>query len=97
MGHHQQSIQAFRQVALMKPESSEAHVNLGIALADHYDLQGALREFSEAARLDPKSAIANFNEGRVLYNRTTGRKPAPCWRPPCGWSPIIPPPQRSSL
>jgi tetratricopeptide (TPR) repeat protein len=68
MAHHQESIDAFRKVVALKPESADAHLNLGIALADHYDLQGALREFSEAARLDPNSATAHYNQGRVLYD-----------------------------
>src|SRR5256885_8927971 len=49
------------------PESADAHINLGIALGDIYDLPGALGEFSEALRLAPESALAHYNKGRVLY------------------------------
>jgi tetratricopeptide (TPR) repeat protein len=43
-------------------------VNLGIALADQYDLGGALEQFSEAVRLAPRSPTAHYNKGRVLYD-----------------------------
>jgi tetratricopeptide (TPR) repeat protein len=52
----------------LQPESAEAHINLGIALADHYDLQGALEQFSDAVRLDPKSSSAHYNMGRGLFD-----------------------------
>jgi tetratricopeptide (TPR) repeat protein len=42
------------------------HVNLGIALADSADLDGALREFTEAIRLQPENGMAHHNRGRVL-------------------------------
>jgi cytochrome c-type biogenesis protein CcmH/NrfG len=40
---------------------------LGIALADSNDLENAVSEFSQAVRLDPNSAPALYNRGRVLY------------------------------
>src|SRR6185369_10057308 len=51
----------------LDPGQADAHLNLGIALGDSNDLEGALAEFSEAARLAPNSAAAHFNRGRVLY------------------------------
>jgi tetratricopeptide (TPR) repeat protein len=51
----------------LNPDSSEAHLNLGIALADSFDLEGALEEFTQATRLDPNSAAARFNRGRALF------------------------------
>jgi len=57
-------------------ERAEAHVNLGIALADSTDLSGALSEFSEAVRLAPSNGTAHYNRGRVLgeMNRDTEAK-----------------------
>ena len=57
-------------------ERAEAHVNLGIALADSTDLSGALSEFSEAVRLAPSNGTAHYNRGRVLgeMNRDTKAK-----------------------
>jgi tetratricopeptide (TPR) repeat protein len=59
-------VEAFRTAATIEPERAETHVNLGIALADTADLEGALKEFNEAVRLAPQSAIAHYNRGRVL-------------------------------
>ena len=43
-------------------------MNLGFALADLFDMNGALAEFSEAIRLDPNNAVAHYNKGRVLLD-----------------------------
>jgi tetratricopeptide (TPR) repeat protein len=37
-------------------------------MADEFNLEGALAEFSEAVRLDPNSATAHYNKGRVLLD-----------------------------
>jgi Flp pilus assembly protein TadD len=50
------------------PDSADSHLNLGIALADEYDLLRALNEFSEAIRLAPNNAAAYYNKGRALYD-----------------------------
>lgn len=47
--------------------SYEAHLNLGIALADSFDLNEALVAFNEAARLAPNSPGAGFSKGRLLF------------------------------
>jgi tetratricopeptide (TPR) repeat protein len=60
------AVAAFRTVAGLEPKRADVHVNLGIALADTGDLQGALGEFTHAVRLDPRSGIARYNRGRVL-------------------------------
>jgi Flp pilus assembly protein TadD len=38
----------FRKVTVLDPKSPGAHLNLEIALADQFDLNGALAEFSES-------------------------------------------------
>src|SRR5262249_56413874 len=68
LGQSRESAQAFRKVIALQPASPEAHLNLGIALADSFDLNGALAEFSEAARLAPNSASARYNKGRALFD-----------------------------
>ena len=43
-----------------------AHVNLGLALKNKCDLDGAVAEYREALRLDPNIARAHNNLGVVL-------------------------------
>jgi tetratricopeptide (TPR) repeat protein len=42
-------------------------VNLGIAMADQYDLAGGLAQFTEAIRLAPRLAKAHYNLGRFYF------------------------------
>jgi tetratricopeptide (TPR) repeat protein len=63
-----EALTSFRKVIELDPKSPGAHLNLGIALADQFDLNGALAEFSEAVRLDPENAVAHYNKGRVLLD-----------------------------
>ena len=44
----------FRKALVMNPASPALHDNLGLALIGQGDLNGALGEFKEAARLDPE-------------------------------------------
>jgi tetratricopeptide (TPR) repeat protein len=43
-------------------------LNVGIALADQYQIDAALEEFSKAAQLAPASAAARYNKGRALFD-----------------------------
>ena len=52
----------------LTPNFAEAYLNLGIALADQLDLEGALVQFSEAVRLKPDSSTAHYNKGRSLFD-----------------------------
>jgi tetratricopeptide (TPR) repeat protein len=68
MKRSEEGISYFQQVIKLDPKSSGAHLNLGIAYADEFNLEGALAEFSEAVKLDPNSAPAHYNKGRVLLD-----------------------------
>jgi tetratricopeptide (TPR) repeat protein len=78
MSRASEAIPYFRRVIDLNPMSSGAHLNLGIALADQFNLESALAEFSEAVRLDPNAAAAFYNKGRVLIDlgRNSEAKPA---------------------
>jgi tetratricopeptide (TPR) repeat protein len=68
LGRGEEAIEILQKVLQVQPDSAFAHLNLGAALsADGFDLPGALNQFSEAIRLDSKSAVAHYSEGRVLY------------------------------
>lgn len=67
-GMGKQATEAFTKVLKLEPDSADAHVDLGISLADQYNLQGALREFSRATELSAKSAWAHYNEAKLLHD-----------------------------
>jgi tetratricopeptide (TPR) repeat protein len=51
------------------PTNCNAHSNLGIALKDKGNLDGAIVEFREAIRLDPKYGWAHNNLGAALIDK----------------------------
>ncbi len=51
----------------LKPDFSEAHTPLGIALAIQGEIRRALSHFSEAVRIDPRSLEARGNRIRALW------------------------------
>ena len=67
-GKASESVHLFRRVVALQPGFCGGPLNLGIALADSYDLEGALNSFSEAVRLAPNAAAARYNKGRVLFD-----------------------------
>jgi tetratricopeptide (TPR) repeat protein len=68
LGRGEEAIEILQKVVQIQPDSVISHLNLGTALSnDGFDLLGALDQFSEAVRLDSKSAAAHYNKGRVLY------------------------------
>ncbi len=68
LGKSGEGVALLRKVAALDARSAAAHLDLAIALADSYDLPGALSESGEAVRLAPDSASAHFNHGRVLFD-----------------------------
>lgn len=68
MGQSAQSIDYLKQALALSSNSAEAHLNLGIALADGYDLQGAAQQFAAAEKLAPAAAVVHYNVGRVAYD-----------------------------
>jgi serine/threonine-protein kinase len=53
----------------LRPDSSGAHLNLGNALDDKGDRDGAIAAFRKAITLDPKDANAHTNLGNALYRK----------------------------
>nr|MDQ2900542.1 tetratricopeptide repeat protein [Acidobacteriota bacterium] len=72
-----EAVETFRRVVALDPKSAEARLNLGIALADGENLEGALSEFTEAIHLAPGDASAHYNRGRVLKDLGRLQEAAP--------------------
>jgi Flp pilus assembly protein TadD len=56
----------------LKPDHTDAHINLGVALYTKSDLNGAIAEYRTAIRLKPDEANAHYNLGLAL--KATGRR-----------------------
>lgn len=63
----------FRRAIAVTDDNYLAHVNLGVALAERGDQDGARHEYEEALRIKPDSALAHFNVGNadVRANRVS--------------------------
>lgn len=56
----------FRKAVVAKSDSVTARVNLGAALTQTGDLNGAAEQFAEAVRIDPKNVNAHYNLAVIL-------------------------------
>ena len=59
----------FRKAVAAKPDSVTARVNLGAALTQTGDLDGAAEQFAAAIRIEPAAANAHYNLGVVLLRQ----------------------------
>lgn len=58
----------FQKAIAARPDSLEAHINLGAVLTQTGDLRGASSQFEEALRISPKHSIAHYNLAVLLAN-----------------------------
>jgi tetratricopeptide (TPR) repeat protein len=63
------TLNAARQAFRLNPNNDNVHVNLGLALDNKGDLQGAIGEYREALRLNPNNDIAHYNLGLALDDK----------------------------
>ncbi len=59
----------FQAAVAAHPENLAARNNLGSALLDQGNADGAIATFREAIRLDPKFAFAHYNLGNALHKK----------------------------
>jgi len=60
------AVTEFRKAVAAKPDSITARINLGAALSQVGDLNGAIEQFEEALRLEPGKANAHYNLAVLL-------------------------------
>jgi tetratricopeptide (TPR) repeat protein len=69
------AVTEFRKAVAAKPDSVTARINLGAALSQVGDLNGAVEQFEEALRLEPGRVNAHYNLA-VLLARQNKHEPA---------------------
>jgi tetratricopeptide (TPR) repeat protein len=66
-GQGAEAVAAFRKAAQLQPDSSDAHLNLGMALMLQFDRKNGIQELRQAARLNPESAAAHLSLGHYYF------------------------------
>jgi len=63
---YEEAVTEFRQAVSANPDNVTAHVNLGAALTQTGDLNGAMEQFEATLRIDPKNTTAHYNLAVLL-------------------------------
>ena len=63
------AIPEYRAALRIKPDSAEAHYNLGVALASQGKMSEAVQEFALARQFNPEHAEAHYNLGALLASQ----------------------------
>ena len=93
MGKVAEGIGFLRQVADLVPDSAATHLDLALALSSTYNLPTALVEAGEAVRLAPRSAVAHFYRGRILYDLGRNKEALPEFETTCQLDAKMPEPR----
>ena len=90
MGNHQKAAQAYQQATVLKPDSAQAHLNLGVAHQELSDLPAARACYERALEIDGRSPTcfgtwrwswssrASGNWAEKLYDRIPEAAPEWC-------------------
>jgi len=68
VGNTKAGVALLRKAVALAPQSPKLRLELSMVLAEGYQFADALTENTEAIRLDPGSALAYLNRGRVLFD-----------------------------
>lgn len=63
---YEEAVTEFRQAVSANPDNVTAHVNLGAALTQTGDLNGAMEQFEATLRIDPNNTTAHYNLAVLL-------------------------------
>lgn len=68
-GRYEEALQAYKEALVERPESARLHLNVGDALFQLGDFEGALREFERVAEADDPalSASGHYNKGNAHF------------------------------
>ena len=91
-GRQAEAVTYFRKVIALDPKDPGSHINLGITLADQFNLEGASRNFRKpyvSIRMPPRPTTT-----RAACCSTCGATamPSPNSKPPRAWTPDLPSP-----
>jgi len=67
---YSEAVDEFRKAVAANPKSVVARVNLGAALSQIEDLEGAAQQFDEALRIEPQRANAHYNLAVLLARQS---------------------------
>jgi tetratricopeptide (TPR) repeat protein len=67
---YSEAVDEFRKAIAANPKSVVARVNLGAALSQIADLEGAAQQFEEALRIEPQRANAHYNLAVLLASQS---------------------------
>jgi tetratricopeptide (TPR) repeat protein len=66
LSYWQDNISLYRHTLQVTTGNDKINTNLGVALAERGDLNGAIHEFQEALRINPNNKQARYNLGVAL-------------------------------
>jgi len=73
-GDHAKAIECYKDTIRLKPNSAEAHFNLGLAYDKAGYMKEAIKLYKEVIRLDPKSSVTYCNLGFIYKNSGDSQK-----------------------
>lgn len=78
-GRHAEAVDLIRQAIAVRPQAAQPHGNLGTALLELGDLDGAEAAYRKAVALDPTYLDGHLNLGNLLRRRERHEESVPCY------------------
>ena len=74
------ALSAFQKTASLLPKDADTHNNLGLALQNLGQLEGAVASYRRALEITPDSVVVNYNLGNALKDLGQVDKAVTCYR-----------------